>query len=78
MFFCVYWCTIKFNEDVCVSLILDFPSSGVNFVNILCAAFTQADTKIVKISVKLFLGSTCVKAARKMLMKLTPDRGTAK
>ncbi len=50
---------------------------GVNFSNILQAAFTHADLKsakkTVKLSVSLFalLGSALVKAARRTLIKLT-------
>ena len=51
-------------------------SSGVNFTNILQAAFTHADPKSAKKTVKLssffaLLGSACVKAAHRMLVKLT-------
>ena len=50
--------------------------SGVNFTNVLQAAFTRKDPKS---AIKLLyltvyfalLGSGCIKAARKMLMKLT-------
>jgi hypothetical protein len=48
------------------------------FINVLLAAFTLADTESAKKdskSVSLFLahlGSACVKAVRKMLMKLSP------
>ena len=50
---------------------------GVNFTNILQAAFTPADPKSAKKTVKLssliaLLGSVCVKAAPTMLVKLTP------
>jgi len=50
---------------------------GVNFTNILHPAFTSADPKSVKIQLScqyLFslLGSVRIKAARKMLFKLTP------
>ena len=49
---------------------------GVNFTNILQAAFMPADLKSAKKTVKLssfiaLLGSACVKAARRMLVKLT-------
>ena len=51
---------------------------GVNFTNILQAAFTRADPKSAKKTVKLssffaLFGSGHIKAARKMLVKLTPD-----
>jgi len=50
---------------------------GVNFINVLCAAFIQADPQSVKIQLScqyLFtlLGSVRIEAAHKMLMKLTP------
>ncbi len=49
----------------------------VNFINILQAAFTHEDSKNAKKTVKLsvfftLLGSARTKAARRMLMKLTP------
>jgi len=51
--------------------------SGVNFTNILQAAFTQADPKSAKNTVKpsvffALLGFERVKAACKMLVKSTP------
>ncbi len=53
--------------------------SGVNFTNILGAAFTLVDPKSVK-KIKLshqclfkLLGSTGIKAVRRTLMKLSPD-----
>ncbi len=51
--------------------------SGVNLTNILRKAFTRANPKSTKMTVKssiLFalLGSTCLKASRKMLVNLTP------
>jgi len=50
---------------------------GVDFTNILRAAFASADPKSAKKTVKLsvffvLLGSACAKAAHRMLMKLTP------
>ena len=50
---------------------------GLNFINVLCTAFTLPDPKSVKKTVKLSIfftlsGSTSVKAVRRMLMKLTP------
>ena len=59
------------------------PPPGVNFTNILHAAFTYADLKSTKNTVKLtvfyaLLGSACVKAARKMLVKLTPGANAIK
>ncbi len=52
-------------------------ASGVNYTNILCAAFTHANPKSAKMTDGLtvffaLLGSALVKAARKTLMKLTP------
>jgi len=49
---------------------------GVNFINVLRAAFTQPDPKSAKNTIKLsvffaLLGSACIKTAQKMLMKLT-------
>jgi len=49
---------------------------GVNFINILRAAFVRADPKSVKKTDNLtvffaFLEYSCVKAACRMLMKLT-------
>ncbi len=48
-------------------------SPGVNFINILCAAFTCEDPKVQKDTDNLtvffvFLGSASIKAAHKMLM----------
>jgi len=52
--------------------------TGVNFINVLRAAFALADPKSTKKTDNLtdffaLLGSACVKAARRMLLKLTPD-----
>ena len=52
---------------------------GFNLINILQAAFTRADPKSAKKTVKSssflrILGSASVKAAHRMLMKLTPGR----
>jgi len=49
----------------------------VNFINVLQAAFTHADSKSTKKTDNLtvflaLLGSAHVKAARKMYLKLTP------
>jgi hypothetical protein len=51
--------------------------SGVNFINILEAAFTRAYPKSAKkysqaVSLFALLGSACIKAARKSMVKLTP------
>ena len=50
----------------------------VNFINVLRASFTRADTKSAKKTVKsnsffALLGSACVKAVHKHVMKLTPE-----
>jgi len=50
---------------------------GVNFINVLLAAFTHTDLKSAKKTVKLsvsfmLLESVPTKAARRMLMKLIP------
>jgi len=55
--------------------------AGVNFINVLRAAFTLADPKSAKKTVKSssFLalsGSASVKAARRALVKLTPANCT--
>ena len=52
---------------------------GFNFTNVLRAAFTRANPKSAKKTVKLssffaLLGSTSAKAAHRTLVKLTPDR----
>ena len=51
---------------------------GLDFINIFHAAFTSADPKWVKMTIKFSIffmlqGSTSVKAARKTLMELSPD-----
>jgi len=45
---------------------------GVNFINILRAAFTRVGPKSAKRLSFALLGSACVKAACKTLMKITP------
>ncbi len=52
-------------------------TTGLNFINILSTTFTRADPKSIKKTVKLSIfitlsGSMSVKAAHKMLVKLTP------
>ncbi len=49
---------------------------GVDFTNILCAGFTSEDLKSSNNLYVYFalLGSVCVKAAQKMLVKSTPDQ----
>ncbi len=55
------------------------PGPGVNFINVLRAAFTRADPESAKKTVKLSVffalsGSVkSVKAAHRTLVKLTPD-----
>jgi len=54
------------------------PLPGVNFTNILCAAFTRADPKSTKKTDDftvffVLLGSARVKASFEMLVKLTPE-----
>ena len=54
-------------------------TSGVNFTNVLCAAFMLVDPKTVKKIENLtvfftLLGSEGVKAVRRILMKLSPGR----
>jgi hypothetical protein len=56
----------------------DQKTAGLNFINILCTAFTPADPKSVKriddLTVFFTLsGSTGVKAEQRKLVKLTPD-----
>jgi len=51
---------------------------GLNFINILRTAFAPTDAERVKNQLRLqnifmLLGSACVKAARRTLMKLTPS-----
>ncbi len=55
-----------------------FEIPGVNFINVLWAAFTHKDPQSAKKTVKLSVffvlwGSSHTKAARKTLMKLTPE-----
>ena len=54
------------------------PRPGVNFTNVIRAAFTRADPKSAKKLLKLtvffvLLGSARVKAAGRMLVKLNPE-----
>jgi len=62
---------------------LFFPLPSVNFTNVLQAAFTLADTKSTKKTVKsssffALSGSASVKAAHRTLVKLTPTYKGAK
>ncbi len=55
-----------------------FSRSGLNFINVLHTAFMRAYPRSIKKTVKLSIfftlsGSTSVKAASKILVKLTPD-----
>ena len=89
-FFVLIQLFFRWNEYLLVYLSLPSPLSvsaaaalgdgwqGVNFTNVLWAAFTPADPKSAKKLLNLtvffaLLGSACVKAARRMLVKLTPD-----
>ena len=61
---------------LCIKMLVKL-TPGVDSVNILCAAFTQADPKSAKKTDSLtvffvLMGSVCVKALRKMLVKSTP------
>jgi len=52
-------------------------TQGVNFINIPHATFTNADPEYIKFQLShqyffMPLGSACIKASRKTLMKLTP------
>jgi hypothetical protein len=51
--------------------------AGVNFTNIIRAAFTQADPKSAKKTVKLSVffehsGSACIKSALRTMIKIDP------
>ncbi len=66
------------NEENKLSIYLygHYPRQGVNFINIICAAFALEDPKSAKKTFKLsvffaLLGSSCTKAAREMLMKFS-------
>ena len=64
--------------DWILSVLSNGKSEGVNFTNILRAGFMCADPKsaIKLLNLTVFfalLGSSCVKSARRMLVKLTPD-----
>jgi len=64
-------------------LVMDWRKLGVNFINILRAAFTHTDfqsaRKTVKLSVFFALSrSTCAKSAHRTLIKLTPGQKTLK
>jgi len=55
----------------------DIKAAGVNIINVLLAAFAYEDPKSIEKTDNLtvffaLLGSVCVNAARRMLMKLTP------
>ncbi len=60
-----------------VSVFFEVNRPGLNFINVLCTAFTPADPKSIKDTNDLtvffmLLGSTCTKAAHRTLVKLTP------
>jgi len=59
---------------VLIHLVIQWKKSGVNFINILCTAFTFVDPKKIDNRIVFFtlLGSACVKAVSGMLMKLSP------
>jgi len=67
----------KLIHEFVITMIQENKQSGVDFTNILYAAFMHADSKSAKIWLRAWLylfallGSACFKAARKMLMKLT-------
>ncbi len=67
-----------FNRILLLSQIGLEKPPGLSFINVLRTAFTLADPKRVKKTVKLsifftLLGSTGAKAAHRTLMKLAPD-----
>jgi hypothetical protein len=66
------------NEKIVIGKQMKLDTTGVNFTNVLSAAFTHSDPKSAKKTVKLSVffahsGSAHVKAARRTLMKLTSD-----
>jgi len=67
----------KVQKDSQVTLTLVKLALGLNFIDVLGSAFMRADPKSVKKTAAkwsiffIFLGSTSVKAAGKMLVKLT-------
>ncbi len=70
-----------FGRNEQFSFVLNNP--GVNFINILCTAFTCADPKSIRTKSRcqyLFtlLGSASVKAVHRTLMKLSPALPTGK
>ncbi len=58
-----------------------YTSAGIDFINVLQAAFACADSKSAektnKLTIFRFSGSIGVKTACRMLMKLTPDSTNA-
>ena len=73
--FCTFLAFVVFGNLVAFLFIA---KPGVNFTNVLRAAYTQADPKsaIKLINLTVFfalLGSTRVKATCRMLVKLTPE-----
>ena len=76
--FCTYIVRLKEIGAKAACKMLVKLTPGVNFTNVLQAAFTSADPKSTKKTVKLssfiaLLGFAHVKAAHRMLVKLTPD-----
>ena len=72
-------CLDFFGKRKLVTKLLRKLPQGVNFTNILQAAFMHKDPKSKKMTIKLcsfiaLLGSVRIKAARKMLVKLTQRR----
>ncbi len=70
----------KDGQVISIFTLAESMSERLNFINVLCKAFTLADPKSVKKTVKLsiiftLLGSTCIKAVRKTLVKLSPGGG---
>ncbi len=61
----------------CVNSQHEIAAPGVNFINVLRAEFASAEFESAKkadnLTVKRLLGSVHVKAAHRMLMKLTPE-----
>jgi len=68
---------ISENEKSALKMLVKL-TPGVHFINVLQAAFTCTDSKSIKGTVKLsifftLLGSAIVKAARRLLAKLSPE-----
>ncbi len=69
-------CSFSFRLPISLFRSTHFVKPGVNFINVLRAAFACADPKSTKNdNLNVFfmlLGPSCVKAARRMLVKMTP------